>query len=172
MQRLVSDLRGSAFCGSTFWLRPNTFDCAIQSGKGAPSRCRPAADAAAHAAKARPNCSLVVMWFGVVCTIHDSNHALRAADRAYLLRGGERHAEGLQALHFARRWSNQSIRTCGAKLTTSVDRGKADRALRRIEVRNDPTRNTSRRSLSRSIPPGLLSRNTLSAQRPSLSSQQ
>ena len=94
MQRLVSGLGGSAFYGSTFWLRPNAFDCAIQSGSGALSRCRPPAHAAAHAAKARPICSLVVMWFGVAFTTHDPNHALRAADRAYLLRGGERLAEG------------------------------------------------------------------------------
>src|SRR6478752_4473518 len=31
---------------------------------------------------------------GVLFTTHDPNHALRAADRAYLLRGGERLAEG------------------------------------------------------------------------------
>src|SRR5919197_5491549 len=31
---------------------------------------------------------------GVLFTTHDPNHALRAADRAYLLRGGERIAEG------------------------------------------------------------------------------
>ena len=31
---------------------------------------------------------------GVLFTTHDLNHALRAADRAYLLRGGERVAEG------------------------------------------------------------------------------
>jgi iron complex transport system ATP-binding protein len=31
---------------------------------------------------------------GVLFTTHDLNHALRAADRAYLLRGGERIAEG------------------------------------------------------------------------------
>jgi len=30
----------------------------------------------------------------VLFTTHDPNHALRAADRAYLLRGGERIAEG------------------------------------------------------------------------------
>jgi iron complex transport system ATP-binding protein len=30
----------------------------------------------------------------VLFTTHDPNHALRAADRAYLLRGGERLAEG------------------------------------------------------------------------------
>ena len=31
---------------------------------------------------------------GVLFTTHDPNHALRAADRAFLLRGGERVAEG------------------------------------------------------------------------------
>jgi iron complex transport system ATP-binding protein len=31
---------------------------------------------------------------GVLFTTHDPNHAMRAADRAYLLRGGERIAEG------------------------------------------------------------------------------
>jgi iron complex transport system ATP-binding protein len=30
----------------------------------------------------------------VLFTTHDPNHALRAADRTYLLRGGERLAEG------------------------------------------------------------------------------
>jgi iron complex transport system ATP-binding protein len=31
---------------------------------------------------------------GVLFTTHDPNHALRAADRAYLLRAGERLVEG------------------------------------------------------------------------------
>jgi iron complex transport system ATP-binding protein len=31
---------------------------------------------------------------GVLFTTHDPNHAMRAADRAYLLRGGQRIAEG------------------------------------------------------------------------------
>ena len=34
---------------------------------------------------------------GVLFTTHDPNHALRAADRAYLLRDGERIAEGTVA---------------------------------------------------------------------------
>ena len=34
------------------------------------------------------------MLFRSLFTTHDPNHALRAADRAYLLRGGERIAEG------------------------------------------------------------------------------
>ena len=38
--------------------------------------------------------SLAASGLGVLFTTHDPNHALRAADRAYLLRGGERLAEG------------------------------------------------------------------------------
>ena len=38
--------------------------------------------------------ALAASAHGVLFTTHDPNHALRAADRAYLLRGGERLAEG------------------------------------------------------------------------------
>jgi len=38
--------------------------------------------------------ALAVAGHGVLFTTHDPNHALRAADRAYLLRSGERIAEG------------------------------------------------------------------------------
>ena len=38
--------------------------------------------------------ALAASGLGVLFTTHDPNHALRAADRAYLLRGGERIAEG------------------------------------------------------------------------------
>ncbi len=38
--------------------------------------------------------TLAASGHGVLFTTHDPNHALRAADRAYLLRGGERVAEG------------------------------------------------------------------------------
>jgi iron complex transport system ATP-binding protein len=38
--------------------------------------------------------ALAATGLGVLFTTHDPNHALRAADRAYLLRGGERVAEG------------------------------------------------------------------------------
>ncbi len=38
--------------------------------------------------------ALAASGHGVLFTTHDPNHALRAADRAYLLRGGERVAEG------------------------------------------------------------------------------
>jgi iron complex transport system ATP-binding protein len=38
--------------------------------------------------------ALAAAGHGVLFTTHDPNHALRAADRAYLLRGGERIAEG------------------------------------------------------------------------------
>jgi iron complex transport system ATP-binding protein len=38
--------------------------------------------------------SLAASGHGVLFTTHDPNHALRAADRAFLLRGGERLAEG------------------------------------------------------------------------------
>jgi iron complex transport system ATP-binding protein len=38
--------------------------------------------------------ALAAAGLGVLFTTHDPNHALRAADRAYLLRGGERVAEG------------------------------------------------------------------------------
>jgi iron complex transport system ATP-binding protein len=38
--------------------------------------------------------ALAAMGHGVLFTTHDPNHALRAADRAYLLRAGERIAEG------------------------------------------------------------------------------
>jgi len=39
--------------------------------------------------------ALAVSGHGVLFTTHDPNHALRAADRAYLLRGGTRIAEGM-----------------------------------------------------------------------------
>ena len=38
--------------------------------------------------------ALAASGHGILFTTHDPNHALRAADRAYLLRGGERVAEG------------------------------------------------------------------------------
>ena len=38
--------------------------------------------------------ALAASGHGVLFTTHDPNHALRAADRAYLLRAGERIAEG------------------------------------------------------------------------------
>jgi iron complex transport system ATP-binding protein len=38
--------------------------------------------------------TLAAAGHGVLFTTHDPNHALRAADRAYLLRAGERVAEG------------------------------------------------------------------------------
>jgi iron complex transport system ATP-binding protein len=38
--------------------------------------------------------ALAAAGHGVLFTTHDPNHALRAADRAYLLRGGERIAKG------------------------------------------------------------------------------
>jgi iron complex transport system ATP-binding protein len=38
--------------------------------------------------------ALALSGHGVLFTTHDPNHALRAADRAYLLRDGERIAEG------------------------------------------------------------------------------
>jgi iron complex transport system ATP-binding protein len=38
--------------------------------------------------------ALAASGLGVLFTTHDPNHALRAADRAYLLRGGQRLAEG------------------------------------------------------------------------------
>ena len=38
--------------------------------------------------------ALAAAGHGVLFTTHDPNHALRAADRAYLLRDGERIAEG------------------------------------------------------------------------------
>ena len=39
--------------------------------------------------------ALAASGHGVLFTTHDPNHALRAADRAYLLRGGTRIAEGM-----------------------------------------------------------------------------
>ncbi|HTS39201.1 MAG TPA: ABC transporter ATP-binding protein [Xanthobacteraceae bacterium] len=39
--------------------------------------------------------ALAASGHGVLFTTHDPNHALRAADRAYLLRGGARIAEGM-----------------------------------------------------------------------------
>jgi iron complex transport system ATP-binding protein len=41
--------------------------------------------------------ALAAAGHGVLFTTHDPNHALRAADRAYLLRAGERIAEGVVA---------------------------------------------------------------------------
>ena len=42
----------------------------------------------------REICALARSGLGVLFTTYDPNHALRAADRAYLLRGGQRLAEG------------------------------------------------------------------------------
>jgi iron complex transport system ATP-binding protein len=39
--------------------------------------------------------ALAASGHGVLFTTHDPNHALRAADRAYLLRAGEKIAEGV-----------------------------------------------------------------------------
>ena len=46
--------------------------------------------------------ALAAAGHGMLFTTHDPNHALRAADRAYLLRGGERIAEGAVEVVFTR----------------------------------------------------------------------
>ena len=48
--------------------------------------------------------SLAASGLGVLFTTHDPNHALRAADRAYMLRGGERIAEGATKEVLTQEW--------------------------------------------------------------------
>ena len=54
---------------------------------------------------------------GVLFTTHDPNHALRAADRAYLLRAGERIAEGAVGAVLTREQLEQLYRAPVEKLT-------------------------------------------------------
>ncbi|MGZ3360657.1 MAG: ABC transporter ATP-binding protein, partial [Xanthobacteraceae bacterium] len=53
---------------------------------------------------------------GVLFTTHDPNHALRAADRAYLLRAGERIAEGAVGAVLTRELLEQLYRAPVEKL--------------------------------------------------------
>ena len=57
--------------------------------------------------------ALAASGHGVLFTTHDPNHALRAADRAYLLRDGERIAEGTVGDVLTRRSSKRSRRAGG-----------------------------------------------------------
>src|SRR5262249_52603913 len=62
--------------------------------------------------------TLAASGHGVLFTTHDPNHALRAADRAYLLRGGERIAEGKVGEVLTR---EQLIALYGAPVETITD---------------------------------------------------
>ena len=58
--------------------------------------------------------ALAASGLGVLFTTHDPNHALRAADRAYLLRDGERLAEGPVQANFDARTAGSAVRRAGA----------------------------------------------------------
>ena len=58
--------------------------------------------------------ALAASGLGVLFTTHDPNHALRAADRAYLLRGGERIAEGPVQGDPDARTAGSALRRAGA----------------------------------------------------------
>ena len=57
---------------------------------------------------------------GILFTTHDPNHALRAADRAYLLRAGERIAEGPVAAVLTRERLEDLYRAPVEKLTDAT----------------------------------------------------
>jgi iron complex transport system ATP-binding protein len=64
--------------------------------------------------------SLAAAGHGVLFTTHDPNHALRAADRAYLLRDGTRIAEGTVASVLTREQLEALYRAPVEKLTDSA----------------------------------------------------
>src|SRR5262249_24757950 len=63
--------------------------------------------------------ALAASAHGVLFTTHDPNHAMRAADRAYLLRDGERIAEGPVASVLTRERLETLYRAPVEKLTDS-----------------------------------------------------
>ena len=64
--------------------------------------------------------ALAASGHGVLFTTHDPNHALRAADRAYLLRQGERIAEGAVATVLTRERLEDLYRAPVEKLTDTA----------------------------------------------------
>jgi len=62
--------------------------------------------------------ALAAAGHGVLFTTHDPNHALRAADRAYLLRAGARIAEGAVGAVLTREWLAELY---GAPVETLTD---------------------------------------------------
>ena len=70
--------------------------------------------------------ALAASGHGVLFTTHDPNHALRAADRAYLLRDGERIAEGAVASVLTRERLEELYR---APVETLIDTATARAAF-------------------------------------------
>jgi iron complex transport system ATP-binding protein len=64
--------------------------------------------------------ALAAAGHGVLFTTHDPNHALRAADRAYLLRAGERIAEGAVATVLTREQLEELYRAPVEQLTDTA----------------------------------------------------
>ena len=64
--------------------------------------------------------ALAAAGHGVLFTTHDPNHALRAADRAYLLRAGERIAEGTVGSVLTREQLEELYRAPVEKLTDTA----------------------------------------------------
>ncbi|HKG77315.1 MAG TPA: ABC transporter ATP-binding protein, partial [Beijerinckiaceae bacterium] len=64
--------------------------------------------------------ALAASGHGVLFTTHDPNHALRAADRAYLLRNGERIAEGAVGSVLTRAQLEELYRAPVEKLTDTA----------------------------------------------------
>ena len=66
--------------------------------------------------------ALAASGHGVLFTTHDPNHALRAADRAYLLRDGERIAEGAVAQRAHARAARGALSRAGREADRHRDR--------------------------------------------------
>ena len=66
--------------------------------------------------------ALAAAGHGVLFTTHDPNHALRAADRAYLLRDGERIAEGAVGAVLTRAQLESALRRAGRDAHRHGDR--------------------------------------------------
>ena len=77
--------------------------------------------------------ALAAAGHGVLFTTHDPNHAMRAADRAYLLRDGTRIAEGAIGAVLNRA---QLEVLYGAPVETITDRRRARSRFCRVEQRN------------------------------------
>jgi iron complex transport system ATP-binding protein len=69
--------------------------------------------------------ALAASGHGVLFTTHDPNHALRAADRAYLLRDGERIAEGAVGTVLTREQLETLYRAPVEKLTDTANGASA-----------------------------------------------
>jgi|SRR5262245_26906549 len=69
--------------------------------------------------------ALAAAGHGVLFTTHDPNHALRAADRAYLLRAGERIAEGAVGAVLTRSQLEELYRAPVEQLTDTASGGSA-----------------------------------------------